>query len=73
MRRSVPDGTHVEICGLGSFVTGEEVYSADIEDLVAEVRDLVERLNGRPTTVERCRTAYASYLEKPSKDARAHR
>ena len=67
---SVPNGTRVEIHELGSFVAAEEQWSANIDDLLREVPDLIESANGRPDSIKRCRATYEDYLENPTEALR---
>jgi hypothetical protein len=67
---TVPSGARVRIHGLGSFVAAQEQWSADIGEQLREVHDIIEKANGRPTSIERCRAAYEAYMTNPSDEAR---
>jgi hypothetical protein len=62
----LPAGASVEIFGLGSFVVQHEEYSTSIEDKFLEVKDTIEELNGRPTSIQRCRQLFEEYLQTPT-------
>jgi hypothetical protein len=59
---SVPEGARVHIQDLGSFVVQAEHYGTDPREL----SDLLDKLNGRPDSIARCRTAYETYLADPT-------
>ncbi|WP_437913229.1 hypothetical protein WME73_41780 [Sorangium sp. So ce302] len=63
---SVPEGARVHIHGLGSFVVQAEHYGTDPREQLREVSDLLDKLNGRPGSIARCRTAYETYLADPT-------
>jgi hypothetical protein len=67
---TVPSGARVRIHGLGSFVAVQEQWSADIREQLREVHDIIEKANGRPTSIERCCAAYDTYMANPSDEAR---
>lgn len=67
---SPPNGQEVFIHQLGSFTIADEGWSAQAKDVLLEVQDLVEELNGRPDSVERCRALYQAYLENPTQEGR---
>lgn len=63
---SVPEGARVHIYGLGSFVVQVEDYGTDPCEQLREVSDLLDKLNGRPDSIARCRAAYEAYLTDPT-------
>ena len=63
-------GERIHIQGLGSFTLGEEHFATALQDVLGEVRDRFDTLNGRPTSSDRARSAYAAYLAAPSEQAR---
>jgi hypothetical protein len=67
---SPPIGTRVEIYQLGSFAVTEELWSADIADILRSVPDLVDGANERPDSVGRCRLAFEAYLADPTETLR---
>lgn len=54
---------HGTVAELRSAVTGDE--------LIGEVTDEIDRLAGRPTSSERCRTALDAFLDAPDEERRA--
>jgi hypothetical protein len=68
---SPPPGTRVAIHGFGSFAVGEAQWSVELDDLLREIPDLVDAVNGRPDSVARCRAAYEAYVGGPSEERRA--
>jgi hypothetical protein len=64
----IPSNSVVEIAGLGSFTAVSCSYAVRVEDKLLEARDIIEKLNGRPTSLETCRQVYEEYLETPNRD-----
>ncbi len=63
-----PEGAEVSISFLASFRAVDAYYWVDPEELIKEVADEIEQLNGRPTTSVRCREAWDRYRRDPSED-----
>ena len=63
-------GERVTISSLGSFEVADVQWSADMEELLKEIDDVVDKLNGRPDAIARCRAAYEAYLASPTPGAR---
>ncbi|MFF0739610.1 NADAR family protein [Streptomyces sp. NPDC004111] len=67
----LPEGGEASVYGIGSWTfTGVRSYTTR-EDLLGEVRDEIERLNGRPTSTDRCLAAADSFLADPTEANRA--
>jgi hypothetical protein len=47
-----------------------ELYATDPHDLLAEVHDMIEALNGRPDSLKRCRKTFDEYLAAPTESSR---
>jgi hypothetical protein len=62
----VPVLSRVHIYGLGSFTIKEAQYTADISQKLLEIRDIISKLNGAPTSVQLCRQAYTQYINDPT-------
>lgn len=63
----IPESSVVEIYGLGSFKTLSSDYPcAKIEDKLLEIRDLIEKLNNRPDSIEICRQLFEEYIKNPT-------
>ena len=67
---SVPAGGRVRIHGLGSFTVKRENWSEFPDAIVLDAIDLIEKLNGRPDSVQRCRAAYEAYVAAPTEETR---
>jgi hypothetical protein len=63
----IPKNSIVEIYGLGNFKILDSDYPcAKIEDKLLEVRDLIEQLNDKPTSIEVCRQVFKEYIKNPT-------
>ncbi|MDR6568822.1 DUF7638 domain-containing protein [Chitinophaga ginsengisegetis] len=62
----VPALSRVHIYGLGSFTIKQAEYTADINQKRLEIRDIVGKLNGEPTSIQLCRQAYTQYINDPT-------
>ena len=62
----LPDSARIGVWPLATFRATDANYSLEPEELIKEVADEIEELNGRPTTVDRCREAWAAYQSSPS-------
>lgn len=60
-----PPGSRVRIMGLGAFTAGVARHTVSADDFLGVVADLVEELNGRPSTIARCRQALEAYKAQP--------
>ena len=67
---TVPAGGRMRVHGLGSFVVQEEQWCVDPREQLREISDLVDRLNGRPDSIARCRTTYQAYVADPTQARR---
>jgi len=56
-------GTQVEILGFGNFTVRSSRYAVSIENKIKEAKDLLEQLNGRPTSLDVCRRLYNDYMK----------
>jgi hypothetical protein len=66
----LPEGAEVFAFPLGSFVATKVKNFVTETELVKEVADAIEELNGRPTSMARCLEAYEAYNAAPSDEAR---
>lgn len=64
-----PDGVEVITDDLGSF-TVSNVRALPTDDFIKDLADDIERLNRRPTSVDRARLAWAEYREAPNDAAK---
>jgi hypothetical protein len=61
-----PKKARISVSFLASFTATDASYWIDPEEFIKEVADEIDELNGRPTTAERCREAWAAYEASPS-------
>ena len=67
---TLPNNAQVSISRLARF-TATEIQSGVKEDeFIKEVADAIEELNGRPTSMDKCRKAFQRFQDKHSEDAR---
>jgi len=62
----LPIGATLKIKNLGEFQVTKCNYHADLENKIAEVSDIINKLNGKPTTSEICFKIYQEYKENPN-------
>lgn len=67
---SLPEGAEIFAFPLGSFVATQVKSFVREAELVKEVADAIDKLNGRPTSARRCHEAYEGYTAAPSDEAR---
>jgi ribA/ribD-fused uncharacterized protein len=65
------EGVKASAHGLGEWRFAEPHSYTDADCLLAEVRDTVEELNGRPTSSDRCLAALDAFLADPGESRRA--
>jgi len=68
---SLPEGAEVSVFPLGSFIATKVKAFVQEDDLVREVADAIEELNGRTTSTARCLAAYEAYCASPSDEGRS--
>lgn len=66
----LPPDARVSVFPLGTFRASDITYEVYPEEFIKEVADEIEALNGRSTTSERCRAAWATYKASPSDTAK---
>lgn len=66
MVETAPAGSRMHFHGLGSLIVAEEHYCVDPREQIREVSDLVDKLNDRPDSLARCRSAHTAYLANPT-------
>lgn len=62
----LPPDAEVNVYPLGSFRATHVMYEIAPEEFIKEVSDVIEVLNGRPMTGDRCRDAWAAYQASPN-------
>jgi hypothetical protein len=67
---TVEANTLVALPGLGHFRTTQRFGGVSNHDRFAEVNDMIDVLQGRPSLLTRCRGALASYKQEPSAQAK---
>src|SRR5687768_11831498 len=65
-----PEGAEISVSFLASFNAVNASYWIDPEELIKEVADELERLNNRPTSVDKCHDAYQLFQEDPPEETR---
>lgn len=61
-----PPGAQISVSFLAAFKAVEASYWIEPEELIKEVADTIEELNGRPTTSSRCVDAWNAYQQSPT-------
>ena len=65
-----PLNAEITVSSVGRFSVAGAAYEKDPEDLILEVADEIESLNGRPTSSKKCRDAWAAYEKSPTDAAK---
>jgi len=65
---TLPEGARVSIYPLGDFSVSDVFNLTTEEDLLLEVADHIEALNGRPTSEHRCLTVLRAYKDAPTEE-----
>lgn len=68
---TLPAGARVSMLHLTSWRPTEDIPLIDVDDLVGEVIDEIERLAGRPTSEDRCLAAVEALRAEPTEERRA--
>lgn len=63
----IPDNSTILIQNLGEIKISKTLYNANFEKF-SEIDDIVNELNGRPTTSDECGKAYKEYNKYPTKE-----
>jgi len=63
---NVPVNSNVKIYGLGECTVGECLYSADINQKLNEINDIIAELNGNKTSSQICKEIYDEYCANPT-------
>jgi FtsZ-binding cell division protein ZapB len=69
---TLPNKAEVTVSLLTSFKAIEVQAWVEEEEFIKEVADEIEKLNGRPTSLDRCLKAYQQYQAEESDEARQH-
>lgn len=67
---TLPEGAKVHVSPLGSFRATEVWNDVPEADFVREVADLIDELQGRSTSAERCLAAWEVFRNEPSEGNR---
>lgn len=68
LRATIAEGDRVSTDGLCSFDVSDVCCQVPESELMKEINDLVEELNGRKTSIEACREAYWAYVDAPCEE-----
>lgn len=63
---TIPNGTRLEVEGLGSFTPQEGCWPVKAPERVKEIQDLMAQLAGKPSTIVLCVKALQQYESEPS-------
>ncbi len=61
-----PPNAKISVSFLASFTATDASYWIEPEEFIREVADEIESLNGRPTSADRCLTAWRAFEASPS-------
>lgn len=61
-----PEGATVSVCFLANFKAVEAQFWISPEELIKEVADEIESLNGRPSSKDKCLDAWKRYQTDPT-------
>jgi hypothetical protein len=67
---TLPNNAAVSVFSLATFKATDVRAAVKEEEFIKEVADEIEKLNGRPTSVDKCRKAFQRFQEEHSEDAR---
>lgn len=65
-----PPDAQIHVSFLGRFTATNASYWIEPEEFIKEVADEIEELNGRSTTSDRCREAWAAFEASRSEEAK---
>jgi hypothetical protein len=68
---ALPDDAEISLFFLGAIRAAEIINAISESEFIKEVADVIDELNGRPTTAARCRDALKVYEENPTEPNRA--
>ena len=66
-----PEGAQLSIAFLADFHAVNAHYWIDPEELIKEVADEIEELNGRPSTSDKCHAVWKEFQSNPTEEAKA--
>jgi uncharacterized protein (TIGR02996 family) len=65
-----PPDAWIRIPGLGRLKLRDSIWHVAPEERIREARDLLQQLNGKPGTIQRCREAHLAYEDNPADEQR---
>lgn len=68
VQTSIPEGSEVSVFSLGHFKIKDSSTYVKEAELIKEVKDVIDELNGRKTTSEICRDTFDEYNQNPSEE-----
>lgn len=68
IQTSIPEGAEVSIFSLGRFKIKDSSMYVKEAELIKEVQDVINELNGRQTTSEICRDVFKGYNQNPTEE-----
>jgi hypothetical protein len=66
LRLSVREGERVYVPDIVSFLAGHVMPVVKEKEVLKEISDIIQELNGAPTTSDLCRAAYSDFLRHPT-------
>lgn len=64
----IPDNSTILIQNLGEIKISKTLYNADVMDKFSEIDDIINQLNGMPTTSDACVKIYEEYTKNPTNE-----
>jgi thioredoxin-like negative regulator of GroEL len=69
---TLPNNAQVSVSRLARFTATEIQAGIKEEEFIKEVADEIEKLNGRPTSMDKCVKAFQRFQEEQSEEAIQH-
>lgn len=64
----IPDNSVIIIQSLGEIKIAKTLYCADVYEKFSEIDDIINRLNGNPTSSDECWKMYEEYTKNPTEE-----
>ena len=69
---TLPNNVEVSVGFLATFKATDVQAAVKEEEFIKEVADEIEKLNGRPTSIDKCVKAFQRFQDEQSEDARQY-
>lgn len=70
VKTSIPDGSELSAFPLGAMKVEKFFARRTQEEMMLEVRDIIEKLNNRPDSLAQCHAAFTSYVGGPNPESK---